>query len=58
MGPDVNHGVAFSGPGAETQLRPKCYLWFDQSFVSVVNRPQALFLRLSDVSQNLIVQEA
>ena len=37
----MSHGVTalfscFSGPGAETQLRPRCYLQFDQNSVSVI----------------------
>ena len=65
---DVSHGFVLSGfkemwlvgslclqgSGAETQLKSSCYLQFDRNSVSVVNRPEALFLRLFDADQNLI----
>ena len=53
-GPDVSRGISssdfgcFSGPGAETQLRPRCY----RNSVSGVTRPEALFLWLFHVDQN------
>lgn len=41
-----------SGPGSETQLRPTCSLWFDRNSIL------ALYLRLRDANQNLIVLRA
>lgn len=60
-GPDVSPGVILRGfegmwpvgsfllhgSGAEIQLRLRCYLQFDQNSVSVINRPEAFFLRLT-----------
>lgn len=48
----------FSGPGADTQLRPRYYLSLDQNPVSVVSGPEALFLRLFHAGQNLLVLKA
>ena len=63
-GPDVSHDIATPGLAALLGVELKhnrgldAIPQFDQSSVSVVNRPKALFLRLFYGSQNLIVLRA
>lgn len=56
----VGHCVwccSFSGPGAETQRRPGCYLWFEGA-ISAAARPEVVFQRLFDADQDLAVLRA
>ena len=47
----------FSGPGAETQLRPRCYLYFDQNCLCG-QQTWGLVPKVFHVGQNLIVLRA